>query len=1109
MQPTRPASPSRCRLLLIPMCATLSAAICAAQTAAPVDPATLARYDVNQNGVLDPAERSNMEADAARDIPVTTATPAQAGSAEVVNMSPFTVEVGEDTGYYASNTLSGTRLNSRIEDLASSITVVTKQQMQDMAALDINDIFLYEANTEGTGNYTEFSVGRNGDVNDAIQNDPHSANRVRGIASANTARGNYATNSSIPIDPYNIDAVEISRGPNSNIFGLGNASGTVNIIPTRANLTREITQVTARADSYGGYRGSLDINRPIIDGRLALRASAVFEDKGFTRDPSKETTRRQQVMMTVQPFTKTMVRASFENYSQFARRPNSITPRDTVTYWNEAGRPTWDPITFTASVNGAPVGVFPQNQDGNLPLGLRATGTTFYNRPSQFIDNGTVAYWSVNRTTSGSNANNPNTNVRFIESGTDVIRLRGSTMPLFTTPAISDRSLYDWESINYIAPNYSQNNAQMYNVELEQFVIDTPMHLLALQAGWFREDTDRYSRNFINGNSAILNVDVNERLLDGTPNPYFLRPYLGASEPTAFKGPQLNDIYRAQLAYRLDLTRSENRWISALGTHQVSVYGEDRKITTETYRYWEIVLSDHSWLNTANRANSAAAARSYTRYYLGDDVDQNIDYAPPALYNLAGTYEFNWRNGSTGEWVTEQADFGEAARSAAGRNQRHIRTKGLVAQNFFWDGRIVTTAGWRNDNQRSRNSFGPTVNPDTGLVDFSPMEEWREWSEREGDTKTWGVVVKPLNWLNLHYNESDSFVPANIQYTLFGEELPNPTGTGEDYGFSLNLFRGRLVLKLNKYENYQKNSRAGDGGTIATRANRLDFGNDNFNLEDWARDVVTLRFQNQGIEEPTEEQILPGVTELMGVPEGWIQSIQGRSIASTSDVKSTGYELEVAYNPTRFWTMKVTGAKQDTIDDNLAPDIQRYIEERMPVWTTVRDDEGNLWWTMDGAFGGPEAFFNSIVNTPLRLATANQGKSRNQVRKWRFNALTNVQLAGFTDHAWLRNVSLGGAVRWESRSAIGYLGDPDPDGVIRSLDPEQPVWDDARAYFDFNASYRTRLFNDRVSTRFQLNVRNAFEGGRLQAVGVNPDGSPHTFRIIDPRQFIVTATFDF
>jgi hypothetical protein len=236
-----------------------------------------------------------------------------------------------------------------------------------------------------------------------------------------------------------------------------------------------------------------------------------------------------------------------------------------------------------------------------------------------------------------------------------------------------------------------------------------------------------------------------------------------------------------------------------------------------------------------------------------------------------------------------------------------------------------------------------------------------------------------------------------------------------------------------------------------------------------------------------------------------VSNIQGKSISSTSDVKGEGYELEVSYNPTRFWTMKLTGARQESIDDNLSPDIARYIEERMPVWTTVRDDEGELWWTSTNA----QNFFNGVVNTPFRLAIANQGKPKSQVREWRANFLTNVRLAGFTNHHWFRNMAVGGSVRWESRASIGFLGDPDSDGVIRELNPDKPVYDSARSYVDFHMSYSTRLFDDRVRARFQLNVRNAFEGGRLQAIGVNPDGSPYNFRIIDPRQIILSTTFDF
>jgi len=47
-----------------------------------------------------------------------------------------------------------------------------------------------------------------------------------------------------------------------------------------------------------------------------------------------------------------------------------------------------------------------------------------------------------------------------------------------------------------------------------------------------------------------------------------------------------------------------------------------------------------------------------------------------------------------------------------------------------------------------------------------------------------------------------------------------------------------------------------------------------------------------------------------------------------------------------------------------------------------------------------------------------------------------------------------------------------------------------------------------VRAKFQLNVRNVQESGSLQAVGVNPDGRPFAYRINDPRQFILSTTFD-
>lgn len=128
------------------------------------------------------------------------------------------------------------------------------------------------------------------------------------------------------------------------------------------------------------------------------------------------------------------------------------------------------------------------------------------------------------------------------------------------TPSITSKSLYDWSSVNFVAPNYNKDKADITTIEIEQEFVRTKHHLLAARAGWFHEDVDSYSRNFIGGTNAVLYVDVNEKLLDGRANPYFLRPYLAASEPTLFNRPNVNDIQSADLAYQLTPANTPAGW---------------------------------------------------------------------------------------------------------------------------------------------------------------------------------------------------------------------------------------------------------------------------------------------------------------------------------------------------------------------------------------------------------------------------------------------------------------------------------------------------------------------------------------------------------------------
>ena len=109
--------------------------------------------------------------------------------------------------------------------------------------------------------------------------------------------------------------------------------------------------------------------------------------------------------------------------------------------------------------------------------------------------------------------------------------------------------------------------------------------------------------------------------------------------------------------------------------------------------------------------------------------------------------------------------------------------------------------------------------------------------------------------------------------------------------------------------------------------------------------------------------------------------------------------------------------------------------------------------------------------------------------------------------AWLKRLTEGAA-----RDFPGYLGAefhrPGPDGIYRAYDVQRPIWDKDHVYIDGLVGYRTRLWGNRVGATFQLNVRNLQENGRLQPINALPNGAPYQYRIISPRQFILSATFD-
>src|ERR1019366_6181284 len=84
---------------------------------------------------------------------------------------------------------------------------------------------------------------------------PNTNHRIRGLSSADNTRGFFITD--VPWDSYNTGRIDLQRGPNSILFGLGNPSGVINATLNDANFKNK-GSFEARAGSYGSYRGSLD-----------------------------------------------------------------------------------------------------------------------------------------------------------------------------------------------------------------------------------------------------------------------------------------------------------------------------------------------------------------------------------------------------------------------------------------------------------------------------------------------------------------------------------------------------------------------------------------------------------------------------------------------------------------------------------------------------------------------------------------------------------------------------------------------------------------------------------------------------------------------------------
>ena len=77
-------------------------------------------------------------------------------------------------------------------------------------------------------------------------------------------------------DFYNVDRIEVLKGPNAMIFGRGGGGGIVNRVTKRSSLGTH-RELIAAGDSYGGIRLTGDIDQP-LGSSVGLRVNGMYEN---------------------------------------------------------------------------------------------------------------------------------------------------------------------------------------------------------------------------------------------------------------------------------------------------------------------------------------------------------------------------------------------------------------------------------------------------------------------------------------------------------------------------------------------------------------------------------------------------------------------------------------------------------------------------------------------------------------------------------------------------------------------------------------------------------------------------------------------------------------
>lgn len=737
-----------------------------------------------------------------------------ASGEEVFELSPFTVDGSEDEGYVTNQSLSGSRFSQNMNDIPSNISVITSEMMEDLGAFDMQDAMAWSVNSEVSGVGDTTSSDATGITDLERRN---ITVNIRGIAST-SARNFFKW--SINSDRYNVGRIDTSRGPNALLFGASSLAG-LNNITTKQAIFDDLNKVSTSFSSNGGGRAALDINRVLLEDKLALRLNTFYHDMDTWRDYGNSQKDGIALAGTWKVDDSFTVRFEGETGSTTNIAPKSAV-RDKTNGWDHYTT-SFVPVVGNGAAKRAARAL-------NAAAGVAQIGAN----ASPYIDISNLEAgpisWAGQITSTGSNSFLKPYVDDGLTTGT-VYREAGLEDPAMIVDDPTDSfqsalALPDWDYGNLLMAGSVVGEHETYSIFFEKKISDQ----FFVELAYNHQDEDRkwHSQD---SNPHIVAYDLNETMADGvTANPNYLNPFISAL-PGVRNDYVQSDEYRALAIYRM-----KGEWfeldIGGNVSYRSSASGQFRK---------SLVVTDGT-----NPDLSAAANKPRFLHYLNNPLDEFTQYRDGQTYEIGG---------STLEFINAGTGGGQA-------HTQDQLTSMMLFTSGSWghNGKLKTTIGIRRD-KFDVEAFN------TYVTDPVTKEYLRsDLSDTDADTidsPSYGAVYHATDWLSFYGNHSKSFVFGNKrQLSFLGGTIDPPIGESTEYGVRFSLGK-KLSGSINTYDSFQENN-AINVNNLVNRVNQIHalLGWDVFGQRGDTQTTASTGYEFRLVGNPTKSWTLTGSLSL-------------------------------------------------------------------------------------------------------------------------------------------------------------------------------------------------------------------------------------------------------